>query len=276
MKAIGSSQALSTAHHQQTDGQSERKIQEVQAYYRHYLDYNQENWIELTPIAQLALNDLINATTGETPNFVVYGISKNELANEENEETITHTEKMKGIHQLVQMDIQWNQSLTKRYYNAKRSETKALEPGDRVYLKRRTIGKNEVNIKTKRASSKLDCVHLGPFLVAQRLEHDNYRLKLPNRMRIHPEFHISLLEPTGNAESREDEAAFDEFEVEAVKGKRVNGQGKTEYLIKWSGYDEKDNTWEETTNLFCPEKVQEFEQKQGPRRLTDSSRRKFR
>jgi hypothetical protein len=52
MKTIGSRQVLSTAHHQQTDGQSERKIQELQAYYRHYLDYDQENWIELAPIAQ--------------------------------------------------------------------------------------------------------------------------------------------------------------------------------------------------------------------------------
>ena len=78
MKKIGSSQVLSTAHHQQTDGQSERKIQELQAYFRHYLDYDQENWLELTPIAQYALNDAINATTGETPNFVLFGIKKGE------------------------------------------------------------------------------------------------------------------------------------------------------------------------------------------------------
>jgi hypothetical protein len=44
MKSIGSEQLLSSSHHQQTDGQSERKIQEIQAYYRHYLSYDQENW----------------------------------------------------------------------------------------------------------------------------------------------------------------------------------------------------------------------------------------
>ena len=60
MREIGSSQILSTAFHQRTDGQTERKIQELRAYFRHYLDYEQRNWIELTPIAQYALNDAMS------------------------------------------------------------------------------------------------------------------------------------------------------------------------------------------------------------------------
>jgi hypothetical protein len=34
------------------------------------LDFNQENWIDITPIAQYALNDAESTATGETPNFV--------------------------------------------------------------------------------------------------------------------------------------------------------------------------------------------------------------
>jgi hypothetical protein len=48
MAEIGSEQLLSTAYHQQTDGQTERKIPEIRAYLRHYLDYEQKNWIHLT------------------------------------------------------------------------------------------------------------------------------------------------------------------------------------------------------------------------------------
>ena len=70
MKGMGAKQVLSTAHHQQIDGQTERKIQEIQSYLRNYLDYDQRNWLELTPIAQYALNDAQSAATGETPNFV--------------------------------------------------------------------------------------------------------------------------------------------------------------------------------------------------------------
>jgi hypothetical protein len=42
-EACGIEQKLSTANHQQTDGQSERMIQSVEQYLRHYLDWNQDN-----------------------------------------------------------------------------------------------------------------------------------------------------------------------------------------------------------------------------------------
>lgn len=76
MAGIGSTQILSTAHHQQTDGQTERKIQEIRAYFRHYLDYTQENWIQLTPLAQYAVNDAKSSATDETPNFITFGTER--------------------------------------------------------------------------------------------------------------------------------------------------------------------------------------------------------
>jgi hypothetical protein len=276
MKAIGSKQVLSTAHHQQTDGQSERKIQELQAYYRHFLDYDQENWIELTPIAQYALNDVINATTGETPNFILYGTTRSKTENLQEGGTSLQTEKMRAIHQQIQLDTEWNHHKARQYYDEKRKESISLKPEDYVYLKRRTIGRNEFNIRTKRKSSKLDCVHLGPFKVTDKLGNDNYRLQLPERMKIHPEFHISLLEPTKNTKSYGDEDAFDEYEVEAIVGKRVNTNGKTEYLVNWKGYDSEENSWEEPTNLFCPDKIREYEQSTDRHRPRNSSGKKYR
>ena len=265
MKAIGSEQLLSTAHHQQTDGQSERKIQELQAYYRHYLSYDQENWVELSPIAQLALNDVINATTGETPSFILYGTkrTKESLVPERDEH---HTITMNIIHKQVQLDIMWNKKETKKYYDMNRQTAPELRTGDYVYLRRRTIGKNEYNIKSKRASDKLDCIHLGPFKILEALPHENYKLALPKRMRVHPIFHVSLLYPATLRKSRNGNVETEEFEVESIIDKRINTQGKMEYLVKWTGYDPTGNTWEEATNLFCPEKVRDFEQKPDPRR----------
>ena len=49
---------------------------------------------------------------------------------------------------------------------------------------------------------------------------DNYKLKLPNRMRIHPIFLVSLLNKTKNPETCEEiETMDDEYEVERVIGK---------------------------------------------------------
>ena len=102
-------------------------------------------------------------------------------------------------------------------------ESHPLERGERVYLRRKTIGSKRDNIGTKRNSTELDCIRLGPFEIEERLEYDNYKLKLPNRMKIHPIFHISLLTRTKNSTTNENIEAFDmeAYDVDAIIGKRI-------------------------------------------------------
>ena len=70
----------------------------------------------------------------------------------------------------IMLDTAWNQKIAKDYYDRKRKDAPELEVGSYVYLRRRTTGRNEYNIKTKRTSDKLDCVHLGPFRVDSKLQ----------------------------------------------------------------------------------------------------------
>merc|ERR1712135_65080 len=56
------------------------------------------------------------------------------------------------------------------------------------------------------------------------------------------------------------EEAEEEYTVEKILDKRTRG-GKTEYLIKWEGYPDSENTWEPDENLDCPEIISAFEDK---------------
>jgi transposase InsO family protein len=258
MKDIGTRQILSTANHQQTDGQTERKIQEIQAMLRNYLDYEQTNWIELLPVIQYALNDAVSATTKVTPNFAVFGTIREKGWDRPTDDELTISERMKTYHRTIQMEQNWAKDQYKSYYDRKRSEAPKIQQGDRVYLRRRTPGQRKFNIRTEKTATKLDHLQLGPFTIKRKLDFDNYELQLPTRMKIHPIFHVSLLKPTENQATRENyEVSDDTYEVEEIMDKRVR-KGRTEYRVRWKGYDSSDDTWEPTGNLNCPELVRRY------------------
>ena len=56
---------LSSAYHPQTDGQTERVNQVLKQYLRCSINYHQDNWVDLLPLAEFAYNNTIQDSTNK-------------------------------------------------------------------------------------------------------------------------------------------------------------------------------------------------------------------
>ncbi len=164
------------------------------------------------------------------------------------------------IQATLKLQLQAAQESYKAFADKYRNEAPTLKVGSKVWLLRR-------NIKTKRPCDKLDYRRLGPFIIEKQINPVAYRLELPTIMKVHPVFHVSLLEPyressfSGRVQypppSIEIET-YEEYEVEKVLDSQRRW-GKLEYFVHWSGYNINERTWEPAENLAnSSQKVQEF------------------
>jgi len=63
---------LSTAFHPQTDGQTERQNQTMEQYLPAFCNYEQDNWVELLPLAEFAYNNSVHHSTRMMPFWANY------------------------------------------------------------------------------------------------------------------------------------------------------------------------------------------------------------
>ncbi len=91
-------------------------------------------------------------------------------------------------------------------------------------------------------------------------------MQLPPQWNIHPVFHASLL--TSYIKTKEHSENIIrpppdmiegevEYEVEAIRAHQYR-RCKLQYLIKWKGYLESDNTWEPVNNVQVPQLIKKY------------------
>ena len=164
------------------------------------------------------------------------------------------------IQKDMKIELLEAQERQKRNADKSRKQHPPICVGDKVWLLRR-------NLKTHRPSDKLDYRRLDPFLIIKRVNEVAYRLELPPFMKIHPVFHIFLLEPYKDSTIPKRLQAppppievdgTEEFEVSEILDSCIN-RGKLEYLVHWQGYEVHECTWELAAILEnAPEMIAEF------------------
>jgi hypothetical protein len=63
---------LSTAYHPQTDGQTERLNQILEQYLCCTVNYQQDDWTDLLPLAEFPYKNTLHSSTNQTPFFSNY------------------------------------------------------------------------------------------------------------------------------------------------------------------------------------------------------------
>ncbi|QSS72061.1 hypothetical protein I7I50_03115 [Histoplasma capsulatum G186AR] len=245
---------LSTAYHPETDGATERMIQTVKNILRKFCNYAQDDWSDLLPHAEIAINGRDSATTGVSPFFLLHGYDLEILDFPETPRETTYARspvqaaenivsKLKKAREWAEASMASAQQDYEDQANTRRSPATRYSIGDKVWLDLK-------NIKTDRPSRTLDYRH-AKYTVTEVLGTHDYRLNTPPG--IHDVFHTNLLRPaaedpfpsqkTSNwqppAIVGEDNEL--EWEIEAILDDRTSRR-RREYLVKWVGYDRP--TWE--------------------------------
>ena len=254
-RRLGIEQNLSTAFHPQTDGLSERKNQWVEQYLRLVTSMSPEAWTDWISIATAIHNNRRNATTKLSPNQILLGYETTLIPTGTGESTNETTEQR--LETMIEKRLAAIDAINHM------AKTRAPIPsqykiGNQVWLE-------ATHLKLRHQKTKLTPKRYGPFRVVKEISPVAYKIQLPASWGIHDVFHASLLSPYqetaahGPNFSRPPPDLIDgeeEYEVERIVNHRRHGRTRRlQYLVKWKGYPESDNTWEPADQVHASELV---------------------
>jgi hypothetical protein len=190
---LGTRTVMSSSFHPQTDGQTERVNQTLEMYLRHFVSVGLNDWDTLLSRAEFAHNAAINETVRAAPFKLTYGYNLRTPVGEVVE--VVHPASAAFVERL-----QSSLSFARKCLIAAQQSQEALvgkrrigqefKVGDKVLLSTKYL-----NLKHSKKSRKLLPKWIGPFEVVQVVGPVAYKLKMNPGRRVHPVFHISLIEP---------------------------------------------------------------------------------
>jgi hypothetical protein len=193
--AMGTRLKMSTSHHPQTDGQSERTIQTLEDMLRVYVLEDGGSWSNYLHLIEFSYNNSYHSSIGMAPFEALYGRKcrtplcwtevgdRGLLGPDIVQET---TLKIKSIQDKLKIA----QSRQKSYADLKRRPVE-FEEGDHVFLKVTP----KLGLRGAFKTKKLCPRYIGPYQILQRIGSVAYQLALPPSMSgLHDVFHVSQLQ----------------------------------------------------------------------------------
>jgi transposase InsO family protein len=262
-RILGIQRKLSTAHHPQTDGQTEIVNQHVAQRLRPLIDYYQDDWSDYLPIIDFAAATLLQESIGMSPFVAERGYEPRmsfdwtpatepptsveaEKARQQAHEWVS---RIQGVWELAREHMQRAQDRQKAQADRHRRD-EVFEVGDTVMVTTKDWNLHRPNRKLADQAA-------GPFRIIEKVG-NSYRLDLPPHIKVHPVFAPEKLRRAARLEPLRGQISDpptpmkvndeDEWEVERILAVRLHYR-KLQYRVKWIGHDEPDSQWYAARNL---------------------------
>ncbi|CAJ0922641.1 unnamed protein product [Ranitomeya imitator] len=150
-----------------------------------------------------------------------------------------------------------SQEKAQSFANRRRCVGPRLRVGDLVWLSSR-------HVPMKVSSPKFKPRFIGPYKISEIINPVSFRLALPASFAIHNVFHRSLLRsyvvpvvPSVDPPAPVLVEGELEYEVEKILDSRFSRR-RLQYLVKWKGYGQEDNSWVVASDVHAADLVRAF------------------
>jgi hypothetical protein len=166
------------------------------------------------------------------------------------EAAVDFVERMKRMREETEAALLKARDDMKRWADHDRGEVIKYKVGDKIMVDAREL-------ELGRPSKKLSERWIGPYPITALVGTHAVKIKLPKSIRIHPVLSLTRVKPyhtpilPGQTVPPPPPVEIEgekEYVVDEVRDSRLR-QGNLEYLVKWRGYGEEENTWEPASNL---------------------------
>ena len=256
---------MSTTYHSQTNDQTERQNNTMKQFLRTFVNFEQNNWIELLSLTKFAYNNTKHAST-QMSSFEVMQkyTSRMSFENSANFKVKfkfvnEHVKKLTKLLNVLKTNLTHAQKQQIKYKNAR---TKKANFEVESY-----VNVNDKNIRIKR-NKKLEWKFFESFKILDTIDDQIYRIDILKRWRIHNVFHVSLLKEIKvkkrekasleltyqfeNIDIEKDETTKEIYDVEAIENSKIlkkdqiskksYSESDLYYLIRWENYEKR--IWE--------------------------------
>jgi hypothetical protein len=270
IKLSGIEHRFITPYNPRADGKVERAVGTSVLIIKKMVHGSITSWPLYVPFAQYALNIKIGSLTSSASFALMFGRAPNDWKDYTKDPPVTipydYEEKLSKWkeHQDKMVSVLLP-AINKRILSSKNQMVARLNKTRKALMPKSIPAGTQVYLIDPVKANKWQPKYLGPYTVVRRAHHGGYVLRDSTGDILDRHVTIDQLKvPSSKTRSSSsfhdddhDESEV-EYAVEVIRDHRGDNPGNYEFLVKWVGYPDTDNTWEPISNFRDKEVITKY------------------